>query len=91
MRCPTVSNRPSFLMSRWIISPGGAFMAPRRLGGFQVAPSVEAMADENTPDGGPRDPGLGRDAVIDAPLPAQCNHRRFDIVGCFVGTGIGFG
>ena len=67
----------------------GAFVAALRLGGFEVAPAVEAVSGQDPSHGGLGDADLGGDPVIDAPFLAQGDHLCLDVIGRSLGAGIG--
>ena len=53
-----------------------AFIADHRLGGFEIAPAVQAMAAQGPGDGAARQAGLLCNAVIGSFLLAECDDIR---------------
>ena len=70
------------------LAGGVTLIAARRLGGLQIAPAVEAVAEQDPSDGGRGNADFGGDAVVDAPFLAQHNHLRLNVIGRSVGTGL---
>src|SRR6266536_4275165 len=79
MRWPMLLKRPSFLMSRWIISAGlPALVAWVWLLRLEAGEQAEATMFKNARDAGSGDAELSRDVLLGAALTAQ----SLDVIGC---------
>jgi len=65
-----------------------SFVSPHRFAGFEIAPSVEAVAGQDSSDGGAGNAGLLGDPAINPPFLAKGDDLRLDIIGRSVWAGV---